>query len=102
MRSRTCVRLTFFFFFLSRFHEHMYEQSYVRSAHYHVPATSHLTHVPTTVHHQLPTQTTNRTLHQTSNRAGKTKKKGSLGYPFLFEVCFFPHHPFLPTEHTYT
>src|ERR1700679_2377477 len=32
---RTCVRLTFFFF-LSRFHERAYEQSYVRSAHYHV------------------------------------------------------------------
>src|ERR1700678_1446562 len=31
----------------------------------------------------------------------ENKKKGSLGYPFLFEVCFSPHHPFLPTECTY-
>src|ERR1700678_2208616 len=46
--------------------------------------------------HQLPTQTTNRTSHQTSNRAGKTKKKGSLGYPFSFEVCFSPIARFYP------
>src|SRR5271168_2321579 len=46
--------------------------------------------------HQLPTQTTNRISHQTRNSAGKTKKKGSLGYPFLFEVSFSPIARFYP------
>ena len=32
----------------------------------------------------------------------ENKKKGSLGYPFLFEVCFPLYCPFLPMEHMYT
>src|ERR1700678_4223985 len=71
----------------------------MRSAHYHVPATSHLTHVPTATSCQLRPPTTPHTRRATGPR--KQKKKGSLGYPFLFEVCFSPHHPFLPTERTY-
>src|ERR1700678_1583675 len=53
-----------------------------------LPCAGHLPPHTRPTRHRLPTQTTNRTSHQTSNRAGKTKKKGSLGYPFLFEVCF--------------
>src|ERR1700678_3894579 len=73
MRSRTCVRLTFFFFFLSRFHERVYEQSYVRSAHYHVLATFHLTQVPTATSYQLRPPTTPHTRRATGQ--GKKKKR---------------------------
>ena len=64
-----------FFFFLSRFHERMYEQLYVRSAHYHMPATSHLTHVPTATSYQLRPPTTPHT--RRAIGPGKQKKMGA-------------------------
>src|SRR5271168_3570251 len=89
-RSHTCVRLTFLFifiFFLSRFHQRAFSP---------LPRAGHLPPHTCPNRHQLPTQTTNRTSHQTRNRAGKTKKRGSLGYPCLVEVCFSPIARFYP------
>src|ERR1700678_101793 len=88
MRSRTCVRLTFFFFFVSRFHECAYEQSYVRSAHYHVPATSHLTHVPTATSCHLRPPTAPHTRHATGQ--GKQKKRVAEATLFWLRYVFPP------------
>src|ERR1700678_1816546 len=79
-----CLTDLFFFSFVF---------SFLGSAHYHVPATSHLTHVPTATSCHLRPATAPHTRRATGQ--GK-RKKGSLGYPFLVEVCFSPIARFYP------